>query len=1127
METIARATTRPAHRARARAKTLARATMSAPADAPRNTARRDLLLDLQRRAQARWEETEAFEVDAPARASEAESEAKFFGNFPYPYMNGLLHLGHAFSLSKLEFASAYHRLKGDRTLFPFAFHCTGMPIKACADKITKEIAQYGNPPVFPDESELAAAAEAKAAKEAANAGPTDPTKFVAKKSKASAKKGTQSTQWGIMQASGIPEDEIPSFADSMHWLNYFPPLAKRDVTAMGCQVDWRRSFITTDANPFYDAFVRWQFNTLKKIGKIVKAKRYAVYSPIDGQPCADHDRASGEGVGPQEYLLIKMAVYEECLTGDLAPLKGKKVFLAAATLRPETMYGQTNCWILPDGDYGAYELANGEVLVMCERAALNLSYQEQFAVEGKPKCLLSFKGQALIGCAVESPRAVLNKIYCLPMMTILMNKGTGVVTSVPSDSPDDFMALSDLKAKAGLREKFGVKDEWVMPFEVVPCINIPEFGDACAPKVCAELKIQSQNDRTKLDEAKHRTYLKGFTDGIMLLGEHKGKPVKEAKPIIRQEMIDDKTGLVYSEPERTVMSRSGGECVVALTDQWYLEYGEESWKLRADKCLENMNCYHEEARNGFIHTLGWLRQWACSRSFGLGTRMPWDPQYLIESLSDSTIYMAYYTVAHLLQGGDMFGNARPSVEPELMTDEVWDAIFLGTEKPDENVFPRDLLDRMINEFNYWYPFDLRVSGKDLIQNHLSFAIYNHTAIWEDEKMWPRAFRTNGHLLLNNEKMSKSTGNFKTLKQAIEEFSADAMRFSLADAGDTVEDANFVEDTANAAILRLTKEIAWYEEQNADIEADKLRKTAPNKFIDRVFANAMNIAIAQTQANYENMMFREALKTGFYDLQSARDAYRLMSAEEGGMQVDLVKRFMEVQTLLLAPICPHTCEHIYGQLLMKEGSVTNAGFPVGEPEDTALTAANKYLGDLITNMRKGIAKCTAPPKKGPKGPPKSVKSATVFIASEFVGWRAICLGILSECYEAKMKSFPPVPEILEKVKGSELAGDANFKNVMKMVMPFIKYKMDETNVAGVSALSLKSIFNEIDVLSENIDFIKRALHVPEVRICLTTSDNVGSKADEATPGSPAFEFEVVEDVTEGNNLAEGLARVLLN
>lgn len=65
---------------------------------------------------------------------------------------------------------------------------------------------------------------------------------------------------------------------------------------LGCGVDWRRSFITTDVNPYYDSFVRWQLTTLKNQGKVVKDKRFAVYSPKDGQPCADHDRASGEGV---------------------------------------------------------------------------------------------------------------------------------------------------------------------------------------------------------------------------------------------------------------------------------------------------------------------------------------------------------------------------------------------------------------------------------------------------------------------------------------------------------------------------------------------------------------------------------------------------------------------------------------------------------------------------------------------------------------------------------------------------------------------------------------------------------------------------------------------------------------
>ena len=66
--------------------------------------------------------------------------------------------------------------------------------------------------------------------------------------------------------------------------------------------------------------------------------------------------------------------------------------------------------------------------------------------------------------------------------------------------------------------------------------------------------------------------------------------------------------------------------------------------------------YSDEARNNFESTLDWLHEHACSRSYGLGTKIPWDPQYVIESLSDSTIYMAYYTVAHLLQGGVVDGS---------------------------------------------------------------------------------------------------------------------------------------------------------------------------------------------------------------------------------------------------------------------------------------------------------------------------------------------------------------------------------------------------------------------------------------------------------------------------------------
>ena len=105
------------------------------------------------------------------------------------------------------------------------------------------------------------------------------------------------------------------------------------------------------------------------------------------------------------------------------------------------------------------------------------------------------------------------------------------------------------------------------------------------------------------------------------------------------------------------------------------------------------------------------------------------------------------------------------------------------------------------EYEYWYPLDVRVSGKDLIPNHLTFFIYVHSALFPKDE-WPRGVRCNGHLQLNKEKMSKSTGNFLTLRQSVELFGADATRIALADAGDDMNDANFDEETANALILRI-------------------------------------------------------------------------------------------------------------------------------------------------------------------------------------------------------------------------------------------------------------------------------------------------------------------------------------
>ena len=95
----------------------------------------------------------------------------------------------------------------------------------------------------------------------------------------------------------------------------------------------------------------------------------------------------------------------------------------------------------------------------------------------------------------------------------------------------------------------------VLPFDPVPIINIPDFGDLAAVTVVDKLKIQSQNDRDKLAEAKEMVYLKGFYEGTMVVGEHKGKSVQDAKPLIKKELVDMGSAVTYMEPEKTIVSR--------------------------------------------------------------------------------------------------------------------------------------------------------------------------------------------------------------------------------------------------------------------------------------------------------------------------------------------------------------------------------------------------------------------------------------------------------------------------------------------------------------------------------------------------------------------------------------------
>jgi leucyl-tRNA synthetase len=1147
--------------------------------------------------QKKWEELKVFEEDAPD-----DKQEKFMCTFPYPYMNGLLHIGHAFTLTKSLFSAHFHKLLGKKVLHPFGFHVTGMPIQAAANKLKREFETYGSPyPCFPagrpapkdvdgviamddagvtlvwkappctgnkaikayhvhmkvgegnfeeickcpqpdpetlqaqgkkvmckaridsgccvykitveladgsfaPESKFSDAVDVDAAPKDKKAG-APPGKRVAKKIQA--KTGDAAFQWEILVAMGLEADDIPPFSDAMHWLEYFPPKGVRDLKRFGAPIDFRRSFITTEVNPYYDKFIRWQFRKLKATDKIAFGKRPTIFSELDGQACMDHDRAEGEGVGPQEYTAIKLKVLE--LPPAMKTLNGKNVYLLAATLRPETMCGQTNCWILPKGTYGCFKAGDKDIYVCSHRAARNMSFQDILTPRAKPESVLEVTGADLMGCKLHAPTSPYKFVHLLPLMTIKMDKGTGIVTSVPSDSPDDWAAFMDLK-KPAKRAHFGVKDEWILPFELIPICDVEIDGEVrtmAAEYMCEKLGVQSQNDKEKLTEAHDTCYKLGFDRGIMSAGGSKGKPVKEAKFLIRADMVKEGTAFIYSEPEKRIIGRSGDECVVASVDQYYLKYGDKDWRKQIEDHLNSKNwvSYNDRIKDSFEDSIGWLKEWACSRSFGLGTRVPWDEQFLIESLSDSTIYMAYYTIAHMLQGGVLDGSAASpeGIKPEDLTDELFDFVFQDGPLPKDSKVKKPVLEKMKKEFRFWYPMDLRVSGKDLIQNHLTMSLYNHAAVWEKEpEMWPKGFFCNGWLMVNNEKMSKSKGNFFTMNDIMDKYTADTVRLACANAGDSLEDANLEEKIADDNIMNMHVLL-----ENVTAFLDGTTATNDGKedarFVDRWFANEMNRLVVESKKHYLAMYFREALRTSYFMFMGRYKEYLDICRTGLGLpNKKLLRRYFEWQSTILSPICPHFCEHMWTKL-GQSGSVLSSRWP--EPTikpDASIIEQGKYMFDSVPHEFQKL--------KDKVGKPAT---ATVYVAVNFPEWKVSVLKLLRDKYAAGKLTLLTQ----EDLKANQVAGD-QWKDIIKELMqnpdlkkfgkhvgPFAAFKRDEAAEHGVGALDATVPFDEVSLMKEHVPFLAAKLSC-EVSVGAAEKPldaAHGDSASNAQPGKPSVFF----------------------
>ncbi|EIJ66305.1 putative leucine--tRNA ligase [Candidatus Nitrosopumilus salaria BD31] len=684
---------------------------------------------------------------------------------------------------------------------------------------------------------------------------------------------------------------------------------------MGYSIDWRREFTTIV--PGYQKFIEWQITTLKENGRIIQGSHPVGWCPVDQNPVSQHDTMGDvEPKIDDKNYLVKFSF-------------GEFIF-PITTLRPETIFGVTNLWANPNVTYKKATVDN-ETWIVSEECVHKIEFFEK-----QVKVIGDISGSEIIGKYATNHDG--REIPILPAEFVDPGMGTGLVMSVPAHAPKDYQALMDLKAK---------NYELALKIEPIPIIATEGYGIIPAKDICEKLGVSDQSDE-KLEEATKELYLKEFTDGKLneKCDEFDNEKVQFGRDKVRVWLQEnnrlDKFPVLENAP---VHCRCGAECVVkVLNNQWFLNYGDEEWKELARKCFDEMNILPNNIRAEFKEVIDWLHERACARQQGLGTKLPWDKDWIVESLSDSVIYMAYYTISRFVNDG--------TVNPENLTRELFDYILL--DKGDISLaastskLTEEIISTMKKEFQYFYPVDSRHSGRDLVQNHLSFFVLNHVAIFE-RKYWPREIVVNGSVMMDGAKMSKSMGNIIPLRTAIRDHGADPIRLAIISSAELLQDADFNMESVSGiqnkleALLEECSKIKMGEIVNLEAE-------------DRWILSKMQSMIFQVTEAVEKMRLREALHNILFTFESDLSWYNKRVGSKGRTSISgILHKINSARVTMLSPFAPHIAEEMWERLGHSD-LVSKTRWPEYSEENLDATSIQaeellKSTIDDITNILK--------------------------------------------------------------------------------------------------------------------------------------------------------------------------------
>jgi len=573
------------------------------------------------------------------------------------------------------------------------------------------------------------------------------------------------------------------------------------------------------------------------------------------------------------------------------------VKIPVATLRPETLFGVTNIWINPQVTYQKIKV-NDEIWITSPECARKLEFLEK-----KIEVIEDVLGSDFVGQSAKAPHSS-DSVLILPASFVKSDNGTGIVMSVPAHAPFDYQALLD--SKSGKNKSINndlLKN--IQNIEPISMINTEGLGNIPAKDIVEKMGISHQDD-PKLEEATKELYSKEFYEGILANNtkQFAGKKISEAKDEIKEWITKVGSADILLELTNSpVKCRCGTECVVKLlSNQWFLDYSNKDWKQKAHSCFEGMNILPNEIRSEFDKVLDWLRERACARQHGLGTKVPWDKEWLVESLADSVIYMAFYIISKYVNKKEINGND--------LTDEFFDYVFYGEKDSGEIAnkinITKEKLEEIRNEFLYFYPVDSRHSGRDLVPNHLTFFVLNHVALFPEEN-WPQEIVVNGSVLMAGKKMSKSMGNIIPLRDAVRKHGADPIRLTILISAELLQDADFNVEAINGIKNKLE---SMYE-NSTKTKAEEIPELEPeDKWILSMLLNlALNVSLSM-----DKIRFREALHHILYDFDSELQWYLNRTKSKQRTNISgILHKILSSRVLMLSPFAPHIAEEMWEKL----------------------------------------------------------------------------------------------------------------------------------------------------------------------------------------------------------------------